>query len=129
MKMQGSDLAHVPLFAALTDAERDEIAASMRIDTFPEGAAVLEEGDLSYKFLVILEGSARAERDGVQLRTLGPGDFFGEGGIVRKEHRNADVVATAPLRLGVLFDWSVRDLMHRYPVVASQIKAAAKERT
>lgn len=128
MKMQGQDLAQVPLFASLTDAERDEIAASMRIDTVPEEAAVLEEGDLSYKFLVILQGSARVERDGVPLRTLGPGDFFGEAGIVRKEHRNADVFAITPLRLGVLFDWSVRDLMNRYPAVASQIKAATDDR-
>lgn len=127
--MHGKDLAPVPLFASLTDAERDEIAASMRIDSISEGAAVLEEGDLSYKFLVILEGSARVERDGVQLTTLGPGDFFGEAGIVRKEHRNADVFAVTPLRLGVLFDWSVRDLMNRYPPVASQIKAATEDRS
>lgn len=129
MKLLGSDLAKVPLFASLTDTERDEIASSMRIDTFPEEAAVLEEGDLSYKFLVILEGSARVERDGVQLTTLGPGDFFGEAGIVRKEHRNADVVAITPLRLGVLFEWSVRDLMNRYPAVASQIEDATEDRS
>ncbi|MGH8927018.1 MAG: cyclic nucleotide-binding domain-containing protein [Acidimicrobiia bacterium] len=126
--MRGADLAEVPLFASLTDVEREEIAASMRIETIPEDVYVVEEGDLSYKFLVILEGSARVEKNGVHISTLGPGDFFGESGILHREHRNADVISITPMRLGVLISWDVRDLMNRYPSVAARIEAAAEDR-
>jgi CRP-like cAMP-binding protein len=128
MRVQGNDLASVPLFSTLSDADREEIAAAMRVDTVPEETFVIERGDLSYKFFVILEGSARVERDGVHLANLGPGDFFGEAGIVRREHRNADVLAVTPLRLGVLIGWDVRDLMFRYPALGARITAAIGER-
>lgn len=127
--IQGTELSAIPLFSALTDADRDEIAAAMREDRVPEDTFVIERGDLSYKFFVILEGTARVERVAAHLATLGRGDFFGEAGVIRKELRNADVLAITPLRLGVLIGWDVRDLMFRYPSLETRIKGAIGERT
>lgn len=128
MRVHGNDLSGIPLFSMLSDGDREEIAAAMRVDTIPEDTYVIEQGDLSYKFFVILDGSARVERQGSHLATLGPGDFFGEAGIVHQELRNADVLAITPLRLGILIGWDVRDLMNRYPEVAARIRAAADKR-
>ncbi|MGQ0848621.1 MAG: cyclic nucleotide-binding domain-containing protein [Actinomycetota bacterium] len=128
-RVTGIELADIGLFAPLSDQDRSEIAATMKVETIPADAFVVEQGDLSYKFFVILEGSAKVERDGAHLATLGPGDFFGEAGIIHKELRNAAVLAITELRLGVLIGWDVRDLMHRYPAVEARIKAAAADRS
>lgn len=127
--LRGRDLAPVGLFATLSEEERDEAASMMHLESIEDGRLVVEKGDLSYKLLVILDGTAQVERDGSPLAILGPGDYFGETGIIRAEHRNADVRAMTPLRLGVLVGWEVRDLMHRYPGVKAHIDAAVAERT
>lgn len=127
--LTGPDLAPVSLFATLSDVERDEVALMMHPENVEDGELVVGKGDLSYKLLVILEGSAQVERDAVPIATLGPGDYFGETGIIRAEHRNADVRALTPLRVGVLVGWEVRDLIDRYPGVKAHIDAAVTERT
>jgi CRP-like cAMP-binding protein len=38
----------------------------------------MKRGEPGLEFFVIVEGSARASRNGVELATLGPGSFFGE---------------------------------------------------
>ncbi|HEY7563405.1 MAG TPA: cyclic nucleotide-binding domain-containing protein [Acidimicrobiia bacterium] len=123
------ELAKVGLFSTLSPAERADVASMMEVQSIDEGAFVVEHGDLSYKLLVILEGTAQVENDGARIATLGPGDYFGETGIVRAAHRNADVRALTPLRLGVLVGWEVKDLMHRFPGVKASIDAAVAERS
>jgi CRP-like cAMP-binding protein len=123
------ELAKVGLFATLTPVDRAEVAAMMEIQSIDEGAYVVEKGDLSYKLLVILDGTAQVEKEGSRIAALGPGDYFGEIGIVRAEHRNADVRALTALRLGVLVGWEVKDLMHRFPGVRASIDAAVAARS
>jgi CRP/FNR family cyclic AMP-dependent transcriptional regulator len=123
------ELASVGLFSTLSDAERSEAASMMELQLIDEGTFVVEKGDLSYKLLVILDGTAQVENDGAPIATLGPGDYFGETGIIRSAHRNADVKALTPLRLGVLVGWEVKDLMHRFPGVKSSIDATIEERS
>ncbi len=62
------------------------------------GSYVIQQGDLSYKFYVILKGTAAVEREGEHLADHGPGDFFGEVGIVGHSWGNADVVTTSSVR-------------------------------
>ncbi len=123
------ELASVGLFASLAPAEREEVASMMEVQLVDEGDFVVEKGDLSYKLLVMLDGRAQVENDAVPIAVLGPGDYFGETGIIRAAHRNADVRALTPLRLGVLVGWEVKDLMHRYPAVKASIDATVAERS
>jgi CRP-like cAMP-binding protein len=112
----------------LSAADREEVASMMEVQLIDEGVFVVEKGDLSYKLLVILDGTAQVENDYVPIATLGPGDYFGETGVIRRAHRNADVRALTPLRLGVLVNWEVKDLMHRFPGVKANIDATIAER-
>jgi CRP-like cAMP-binding protein len=123
------ELATVGLFSSLSPADREEVASMMEVHLIDEGNFVVEKGDLSYKLLVILDGTAQVENDDSPIATLGPGDYFGETGIVNAAHRNADVRAVTPLRLGVLVNWEVKDLMHRFPGVKASIDATIAERS
>ena len=51
------------------------------------------EGESSDRFLVILSGRVEVTQDGQHLRFEGPGDFFGEIGLLRDVPRTATVTA------------------------------------
>jgi len=126
--MDARELAAVPLFSDLTDAQRVQLAGQMKEVRLPEGAELIEQGDLSYKFFVLLEGSALVEHSGQHLADLGPGDFFGEMGILGKHRRNAEVLATSPVRLAVMASWDLGALLAEFPKIRYRVEQAADER-
>jgi CRP-like cAMP-binding protein len=126
--MEASQLADIPLFAELSGADLVVLAERMHELEVTAGGFVVEQGELSYKFYVILEGTAVVEREGGHLADLGPGDFFGEMGIVGHSRRGADVIATSPMRMVVLVGWDLRMLMDEFPRLRRQIQHAIVDR-
>ena len=61
-----------------------------------EGKHLVDEGDYAYEFMAIEEGTAEVRRGDEKLAELGPGDFFGEMGLLGARRRNATVIATSP---------------------------------
>ena len=124
VNMESAELRDVPLFAELSDEERVALAERMHELEVEADSYVVQQGELSYKFYVILEGTAVLERQGEHLADLGPGDFFGEMGIVGQTRRNADVVANSPMRMAVLVGWDLRTLMDEFPRLRGKIQHA-----
>ena len=97
--MDVSQLKRAPLFADVPDESLAKIAPFTQIDEFSEGKEVLKEGGYSNDFYVIEDGTAKVERAGEQIAELGPGDVFGEQGLLEKQARSATVIATSSLRV------------------------------
>ena len=68
---------------------------------------MVKEGGFSNDFYVIEDGTAKVERDGEQIAELGPGDVFGEQGLLEGEQRSATVIATSPLRVIKIEHWEL----------------------
>ena len=51
---------------------------------------------------MIVEGHLAVEREGKQVATLGPGDYFGELAVIDAAPRSATVVSTTPVELLVI---------------------------
>jgi CRP-like cAMP-binding protein len=126
--MEAGQLADIPLLAELSDEDLGVLAERMRELEVAAGSYVVQKGELSYKFYLILKGTAAVEREGEHLADLGPGDFFGEMGIVGHSRRNADVVATSPMRMVVLVGWDLRMLMDTFPRLRGRIQHAIVDR-
>jgi CRP-like cAMP-binding protein len=106
MAVTPAELASIPLFASLSEAEREQVAGWFEPRTAPEGCTLAGEGATGYCFFVLAEGHAAVSSNGAQLTTLGPGDFFGEIAILGDGRRSATVTTTTPVRLLVMSEAS-----------------------
>jgi len=61
--------------------------------------------------------------DGSEVRTLQPGDFFGELAILGDGRRTATVTTESPVRVLVLFGTEFRQLQQEYPELVAQIES------
>jgi len=126
--MDAEGLASVPLFASLSEDTRRKLAFWVNELSVSEGKHLVEEGDYSYDLFIIQDGTAAVEHEGQTLADLGPGDFFGEMGVLQGAQRNATVVAKTPMRLLTLSSWDVKRLRKAAPEVLEQLAAAIEAR-
>jgi cAMP-dependent protein kinase regulator len=91
-------LARLPFFKGLNAQSLDKIAARMRTRRHGDGEVVFYAGDPGDRYYVIREGHARVTfPDGQAIRTLGPGDDFGELALLSGRPRSATVTAVGSL--------------------------------
>jgi CRP-like cAMP-binding protein len=121
-------LDQIPAFAELSDAERKSIATWAHEVSVSEGAEVVHEGDYSYEFFAIINGTAEVLRSGEKVAELGPGDFFGEIGVVERGLRGATVRATSGMRLLTLTSWDIRRLEKDAPGATEAINRVLEAR-
>jgi len=126
--MDPDALQQVALFAPLSDEARSKVAVWVNEMSVSAGKHLVDEGDYSNELFVIQEGQAEVIRDGDTVAELGPGDFFGEMGVLEKAQRNATVVAKSPMRLITLSSWDVKRLRNSAPEVLDQINSAIEQR-
>jgi CRP/FNR family transcriptional regulator, cyclic AMP receptor protein len=110
-------LAQLALFADLTPAQVEAIAHSHEEAVFSEGERVLRRGLSGGNFYLILDGEASVVGDGVSLRTLGRGEFFGEISALTGDAPSADVVADTLLRCFVIPGAELESLLLERPQV------------
>jgi CRP/FNR family transcriptional regulator, cyclic AMP receptor protein len=108
--MNPDNLRAVPLFASMSEPDLHKIATFATEDSAAAGVTLLREGDYSNDMVAIESGTADVMRDGRKVGSLGPGDVFGEIGLLEHGLRTATVVSTSPMRLIRLTTWDVKRL-------------------
>jgi CRP-like cAMP-binding protein len=111
-------LGRVEIFRDLDRGELSEIANSMRQYTYEAGRSVVTEGEGAVGFFVIEEGTAKASVANEQVRTLGPGDYFGEIALLSGAPRTATVTAETDLTCWALTSWAFRPIVERNSSIA-----------
>ena len=117
-----------PLFSSLTRDEAAEFASFCEVRHVEGGKTVFSQGGLAVAFFVIESGEAEAVADGSTLRTMGPGDWFGEIAIVEQSHRTATVQATSPLTVIAMTSFEFRRLEAEHPDIAATIRDTMQQR-
>jgi CRP-like cAMP-binding protein len=124
-----SRLATFPAFAELPEAELTELASAVREVEVDAGAEVVtldHYGDALY-LVEAGEAEVRTESD-EPSRMLGPGDTFGEIGLLLTGQRTATVVARTPMRLLSLSGQDFRAIRERVPELESALRRLGLER-
>jgi len=126
--LDASRLKQIPLFQDVPDEEIGQIATFAQEVMVEEGRELVREGDFSYEFMAIEEGDAEVTRHGEHLADLGPGDFFGEIGLLEKTLRTATVTAKTQMRLVTLTGWDLKRMERHIPEAIERVRAALEER-
>ncbi len=126
--MDPRDVQSIPLFAGLSKDDQKVVAQyADEVDVGP-GTVLAQEGRLAYEFFAIKAGTAEVKLGGQHAAALGPGDFFGEIGLLAGDRRVASVVASSPMSLVVLTGSQLRAIDSRMPGVAERIRSAMAQR-
>jgi len=97
---EGTDLLRgIPIFSPMPQAAIESLARSLVDEAAVAGSAIVREGESSDRFLVIRSGRVEVTQDGRHVRFEGPGEFFGEIGLLRDVPRTATVTAVEDTEL------------------------------
>lgn len=86
-----------PLFAPLSLATVEHLAAALSPVAFDDGAWLMREGQPGVDYVLIDTGSVVVSQDGRVVRKLGPGSGAGEIALMREVPRTASLRATGPV--------------------------------
>ena len=128
MGLEASRLKGIPLFEKFSEDELRQIAPFAEEVHVEDGEVLVREGDYSYEFMAIEEGTAKVTRHGETIAELGPGDFFGEIGLLEKSFRTATVEATSPMHLITLTGWDLARVEKAMPEAIEQLHQVIEER-
>ena len=126
--MDASQLKRIPIFEDVPDEELRVVTTFATSEEFPEDKVILREGDFSNHLYAIEEGTVKVTRDGEEVGQLGPGDIFGEVGLIEKEKRTATVTATSRVKLIKIENWELQRMKKKLPQVYEQIAKLSEER-
>jgi CRP-like cAMP-binding protein len=126
--VEATAVREIAVFSGFDDEKCAQIAGAcseLRIDP---GTKLTEEGEFGYAMFAVLEGTADVSRNGEHIRTIGPGDVFGEIAVFFGGQRTATVVASSPMRLVMLFNSELARLDRDVPELARELRKVIAER-
>ena len=126
--MDAAQLDAIPLFAELTLDQRASVASSCEELAAKAGSTLVQEGDFGYGMFAITDGTADVIIDGAVVRTLGPGDMFGEIAVLSGGRRTATVVAVTDMTLITVLNRNLWRLERESPEIATALRATIAER-
>ena len=121
-------LARVSLFADMGRRQAEQIARLLKERRFAKGQTVIMEGSGGAAFFLIDSGQATVSRKGVDLATLGPGDYFGEIALIDGGPRSATVTAATDLVCYGLTFWEFRPLVEANGTIGWKLLQALAKR-
>lgn len=104
--MNQERLKRIALFSDLDEQALRELAMTAKETSVVAGETIVRCGDFPYELAVIDEGVARVELDDSDVLRLGPGELFGELGVLGRNTRTATIVAETDCRLIALSTWT-----------------------
>lgn len=121
-------LQEVPMFSVCSKQELQMIARAGTDLVFAAGRTIVREDTAGYEFFVICDGKAIVSREGHDVATLGPGDFFGELALLHPGPRNATVTAETKVEAIVVSAQELRSLLEGAPGLTYKLLAGMAAR-
>ncbi len=126
-------LRTVDMFRDFDVEDLNAIAMGLQPAPYLAGDVLVRQGADARRLYIIVAGRADVlvateHGDRAKVAELGPGDFFGEMGLMTGEPRTATVVATTPMSCYRLDKDAFRDLLVSKPEVAERISTTLAKR-
>ena len=121
------------VFPDLAGAELESLSEDAEKVTYADGDTIVAEGDAADRFFVIAKGEVTVTRrtpegEEIALATLGPGQFFGEVGILAETRRTATVRAVGDVELLALSWKEFQETLERSDKAGREFSELVHER-
>jgi CRP-like cAMP-binding protein len=114
-------LASVPLFSNCTKNQLQEIGKLADELILPVGKVLACQGEVGFEMFIMIDGAAVVTRDGQHVATVTAGDVVGELAVLSGHPRNATVVAETEVRVLVLTQRGLNQLLDDIPGLAKHM--------
>jgi CRP-like cAMP-binding protein len=121
-------LKKVPLFEECSKSDLAKIGRIADEIDVPEGKELIRQDELARQFFILTDGWAEVRRNGRKVNTLGPGDFFGEIGLITDRLTSASVRTTSPASALVISRASFKSLLRDSPNIQLKVLTALAQR-
>jgi small-conductance mechanosensitive channel/CRP-like cAMP-binding protein len=115
----------VDIFATFAPVERAAIAAKLKRRSYDEGEALVEPGIVLQSLFIIGSGVVSFTHEGIEgemeLLRLGPGDHFGEIGMLTGVAATARISALVPVTVYELAKADLTPILEARPPVAQEL--------
>ncbi|TPL11484.1 mechanosensitive ion channel [Mesorhizobium sp. B2-4-14] len=126
----------VPLFAHLTEEEKETLALTMTRRTFRKGDVLIEQKNVSKSLMIMRSGVAIVTRrsddtagETTELTRLAPGDFFGEGGLLTGAGEFGSITALTAVVVYEITQEGLAPLIRDRPAIADELGALLSKKT
>ena len=118
-------LETIPLFATLTEDEKDALASSMTRRTYRKGSVITMQGSKLSSLMIMRTGVVALQRreNGhlVELARLSPGDLFGERGVLIDAAEAGDTTALTFVVIYEITKDDIAAVMRDRPALAEEL--------
>lgn len=122
----------IPLFASLTEDEKEALASTMTRRTFRKGEILAEQGEVLKSLMILRSGVVTVNRrDGereTELGRLAPGDCLGEGGLLTEAGELGSVKALTFVVVYEITQKGLAPLMQERPAIADELALLLSKR-
>ncbi len=121
-------LSRIDLFSSLSGRHLKKLIGRSRVVKHPPGKHVAQEGFGALAFHLVLEGQATVKHGDTTLRTLKPGEYFGEMSLIDGRPRSMTVIADGPLTTFAVPHQVFQDLIDSEPAFARALLVVLSQR-
>ena len=123
--MKESVIGNVPLFASLSQEERQLLAERMHLEHHSQGELLFVQGEASSALYLIKSGWVRLSAEGfAALASLGPGSVVGEADLFLGRPRSTTAEAATEMETWVLARSDLEELIAKHPNVGIKLSRA-----
>jgi MFS family permease len=114
-------LERLPIVAGAPPVVVEQLASASQLFPLPPGVDIVLQGAPAHAFYAVIEGGAVVHRDGEAVAHIGPGDYFGERGLLDQAPRNATVTTEEPCSVLRLEGDVLLDALQSAPTMLSAL--------
>jgi len=111
----------LPIVEGAPRVALEQLAAAAQVFPLPDGVDVVVQGAPAHAFYAVIDGGVIVHRDGTEVARLGPGDYFGERGLLDNAPRNASVTTAEPSTVLRLEGNVLLDVLSSAPTIRAAI--------
>jgi CRP-like cAMP-binding protein len=110
-------LEDLPVMVGVPRIVLERLASAAQVCPLPPGVDAVVQGAPAHAFYAVVEGRVIVHRDGKAVVHLGPGDSFGERGLLDQAPRNATVTTEMDTTLLRVEGHALLDALEAAPVL------------